>query len=307
MKTRMAWLWVAMNLSAPACQSDDDGDGSGYGGTGSIALDELNIATVTTALNSCLSDDGYLRTTIHLRGTQGGYSYQGLPLQCLASITDGCRDVFDCFGLSPRQREEECHTCQDNVAILCDPPFRWQCSRIDATCRSGTCVPRGREPCDANFRSVCDGEGRPNDCDDVIHKGPVCALFGLECDDGDEADAVCRGTGPACVVDDTFFYFDIAPVGQSCNGDMLTACVDGAMAELDCSLFGNGFSCQQVAGAYFCGSADECDPETYRENCQGNQIVFCNAGKIERVDCVQLGFLGCVDVGRARCEWRFTS
>jgi hypothetical protein len=37
----------------------------------------------------------------------------------------------------------------------------------------------------------------------------------------------------------------------------------------------------------------------------GCRIAICNAGTIERFDCLQLGFKGCTESRRARCEWEF--
>ncbi|HZF51711.1 MAG TPA: hypothetical protein VE093_23815 [Polyangiaceae bacterium] len=55
-----------------------------------------------------------------------------------------------------------------------------------------------------------------------------------------------------------------------------------------------GFSCQSLNTASFCGLAAECEPgSAYYATCEGTTVVFCNAGRIEKIDCTTLGFTGC--------------
>ena len=57
----------------------------------------------------------------------------------------------------------------------------------------------------------------------------------------------------------------------------------------------------------FCGIADECVPAAPAEgsgpdeSCEGSTLVFCNAGRIERIDCIELGFEGCRVDGDLGC------
>jgi hypothetical protein len=86
--------------------------------------------------------------------------------------------------------------------------------------------------------------------------------------------------------------------GVSCSGATLSACVGGKLATVDCSSRGPGFACQHVADDYFCGLAAECDPANDRgpstaASCNGTSLEFCNAGRLEHVDCLSLGFTGC--------------
>jgi hypothetical protein len=171
--------------------------------------------------------------------------------------------------------------------------IRWDCDAIDATCSAGMCVPRGGAACeDPSGVPTCDEEGRPLHCDDIVHRGPSCPSFGLECAAEGGYRGACRGTGAACTARDVDFAIDYY-AGVACSGDTLTACLDGRVGELDCTRFGRGFGCRQAAGAFFCGTASECDPVSFQPACEGARRVFCNAGKIERVDCAELGFSGC--------------
>jgi hypothetical protein len=267
-----------------------------------VSEDELARAAVT--LTSCLSGDGYYRAQTYLRGKVGGYSYFGGPCftACLAAVTNGCTGAIECMGFSDLQISDSCGTCQGNVAILCeDAQARRDCAKYGGTCSDGHCIPLGGAACDeATFESQCDSEGRPLHCAGTLQTGPACALFGLECKK-ESSDTWCVGKGEACSVSGAP-DFDVHYVGQVCNGARLNACVRGGLADLDCSLFGSGFSCQTSEGAYFCGTASECDPATFAKSCDGTNVIFCNAGKITRVDCTSLGFARCFDDPTFGCE-----
>ncbi len=267
-----------------------------------VSEDELARAAVT--LTSCLTGDGYYRAQTYLRGKVGGYSYFGGPCftACLAAVTNGCAGAVECMGFSDLQVSDSCGTCQGNAAILCeDAQARWDCGKYGGTCSDGRCLAPDHAACDeATFENHCDSEGRPLHCDGTLQVGLKCALLGLECKQ-EGSDAWCVGTGEACSMPE-FPYFDVHYAGQACNGTSLSACARGRRADLDCSLFGSGFGCQTHAGAFFCGTASECDPATFEKSCDGANVIFCNAGKIARVDCTALGFGRCFDDSMFGCE-----
>jgi hypothetical protein len=142
-----------------------------------------------------------------------------------------------------------------------------------------------------------------------VRPGLDCAELGLACvaDDAQNFGARCVGTGEACTnLSDPLFD------GMACAGNTLVACVNGRQHDLDCATMGEGFSCQMNAGIPFCGLAAECLPAHLQgaadrdvpqgglpePSCDGTAIVFCNAGRLERIDCTTLGFTGCdLDAG----------
>ena len=72
--------------------------------------------------------------------------------------------------------------------------------------------------------------------------------------------------------------------------------MNGGLHEIDCSEVGAGFSCQTFGTSAFCGLAAECDPSSGAVSdatCEGDQLVFCNAGRLDKLDCKSLGFSGC--------------
>jgi len=91
--------------------------------------------------------------------------------------------------------------------------------------------------------------------------------------------------------------------GLECQGDTLQACAGGRTTLLDCGVAAPGFGCQSVGGFAFCGLASEClpahlpgaDQAGSPTICEGSTVVFCNAGRIERIDCLTLGFDGCAE------------
>lgn len=281
------------------------------GGTGGGAkcpasqtfVDETLIPRAAVALNSCLSDDGFWRTQSYLRGTLGGYQYLATNfVECLASVTNGCAGVLDCYGLAPKGSADTCGTCQGNVAVTChaDGDYLWDCTKAGGTCQAGDCNVAGRPPCDTvGFQESCDPAGRPVHCDGNIFVGPTCAEFGLQCVSNTWA-TQCEGTGAECLSDNT--YFDIPYAGVACNGNVLDTCALSKRALLDCSCFGQGFSCQTAQGTSFCGVASECDPTNYPKSCDGDSVVFCNAGKLVHVACAALGFTaGCANSTKMGC------
>jgi hypothetical protein len=79
----------------------------------------------------------------------------------------------------------------------------------------------------------------------------------------------------------------------------MTACVGDAEHVIDCAALEPGFSCHapEVSGVprVVCGVAAECAPGDVQEpTCMdATTMAVCNAGRVETVDCTELGFTGC--------------
>jgi hypothetical protein len=143
----------------------------------------------------------------------------------------------------------------------------------------------------------CDASGQPLTCDHgLVHHGPDCAALGLRCDAG-----ACHGQGEQCKSDPPESEYRVDYVGISCEADVLHACVAGASHDLDCTALAPGSSCREVEGIRFCGLGAECVPGNqlgYEQTgtaiaCEGTVLSFCNAGRIDRIDCRDLGFESC--------------
>ncbi len=110
----------------------------------------------------------------------------------------------------------------------------------------------------------------------------------------------CVGAGAACTATSSGEDELVAPAGTGCSGDTLQACLGGHATTVNCAEQGPDFSCQSVQGAFFCGLAAECVPadnysgsDTSPPTCDGNVLTFCNAGRLEHLDCTTLGFTDC--------------
>ncbi|MGZ6093728.1 MAG: hypothetical protein ACXWUG_16980 [Polyangiales bacterium] len=225
-------------------------------------------------------------------------------IACLAAKTNGCQAVQDCLGISVDSAGGPCtEGCSGTVATACDDPLKFtvDCGRYGLSCNSRGCLPP-LPACDrTTFVPSCDG-GAPTFCNsDGLKHGLKCADYGMECGTqgmGTSTFAFCRGTGPVCNSGATTGLSISSRNGIACDGAKLRACVNGNEATFDCATIGKGFTCQSgtIGGksVAFCGLAAECDPTVSSQpSCEGNDLVVCNAGRIEKVDCTALGFSGC--------------
>ncbi|MBK6696735.1 MAG: hypothetical protein IPG50_31765 [Myxococcales bacterium] len=116
-----------------------------------------------------------------------------------------------------------------------------------------------------------------------------------------EALAQCRGEGPACGWSVRGAFTRDGDAIQ-CDGDALVSCVGGRLHHTDCSRLVPGSRCRAAGDAnrprFACLRALECDPEDKSGTvCDGKVAVFCNAGRVVRVDCTAIGFLACFGRG----------
>jgi len=272
--------------------------------------DAAQIALAAAVVGSCLPDDGVDRTATHMWSPQaasGRYYFRTqLQAECLAQSACGCAAAEHCLGYALGPNPSCTPGCADGVFTACGPEHDLDtgvrntvdCSSVALSCDPvASCTDGAATPCDDTaFTPACDAQGRPTFCaKGVVQHGPVCSTLGLRC-----AAVSCAGSGASCSNASPGEAGDIVIDGTACSGAMLNACVNGQTATLDCSQQGPGFSCQHVADKFFCGLASDCVPaDDYSPSpsdpakCDGSKVVFCNAGRLERVDCLALGFTGC--------------
>jgi hypothetical protein len=233
-----------------------------------------------------------------------------LQATCLASAHCGCQALEVCLGFTIGPVDPGCVTgCAGNVFTLCttDVAGKGYRASIDCSTEGLACDPQGicqEEPtqaCDpATFVPSCGKDGRSQICrskgaGNAAFPGAVCETMGLRCSDG-----VCTGQGATCTGGEPGPEGQTNFAGTACAGTSLVACVGGHEQTFDCTRIAPGFSCQAVSGTYFCGLASECIPgnipygrSVTPNTCEGTSAVLCNAGRIDRVDCLSLGFDGC--------------
>jgi hypothetical protein len=295
--------------SPGSCAGAASNEGKGWN-LGRPALDPDAAARAEVLLASCIPDD---RASSRLNGLYSRRTKDELwemdVVACLAGKSNGCEGVKECTGITVSVGETCEPGCNGNVMVACDSPLKFvaDCSKLGARCVTG----EGCVPCDSgatcsvvSYTGSCAG-GRPVTCSDHHEReGLVCADLGLQCSADpsslpDELYYGCYGSGASCQTDSS------GPgllVGVGCTGSTLDGCVGGLAFSIDCSQIGSGFSCQHPSGnLYFCGLGSDCDPTASADStCSGNGVTVCNAGRLDEIDCVALGFTGC-DPQWGRC------
>jgi len=125
-----------------------------------------------------------------------------------------------------------------------------------------------------------------------------CSLFEMICEELPSGGATCRGTGPVCA-EDIFV--------SRCDGDQVIYCAGGREVGMDCGLtLGPDYTClaDPVEGTAGCVPArEECNIYDHIDTCDGPFLVFCRSGRLDRIDCRELGYGGCVgEAGAAFCR-----
>ncbi|MBK8996260.1 MAG: hypothetical protein IPM35_11010 [Myxococcales bacterium] len=307
----VALFWMA---SAGGCGGSSDGGSSGGtctdpeapGAGWNLGLGTPDPAAALRAavmIASCIPDDdphGYLKDFYYERGDL--YDSNPSSIACVAARNDACAAVRDCLGLESDSGGPCEPSCSGSVLQACDDSlrFRLDCAKRNMQCSSSEgCIPCHPGPaCNKDTEDRCDGQV-PVNCRDG-HETPMadCGLLGLGCGIDEYGSARCAGKNGQCAANKGGEASIEA--GVSCSGTKLTACVNDGLFEIDCGDVALGFGCQTLGQASFCGLAAECDPSLADPSCDGDALVMCNAGKLEKVDCASLGFAGC-DAARARC------
>ncbi|MCB9582001.1 MAG: hypothetical protein H6717_33515 [Polyangiaceae bacterium] len=268
---------------------------------GHPALDPADAARAAALIGSCLPDDGaarYLAAYYYERDS--GERWRLDVVDCLAGKTNGCAAVTQCLGASADLTGPCEPRCAGSIFERCDDTlhFRIDCAKQGRRCDADQgCVACDAGPaCDySSYVDHCDGD-RPIRCLDGMETTlSPCALWGLTCvdDAATLGSAYCAGAEGSCTVD---HHGSPELAGVACTADGLQVCVNGGLHHIDCAEVGAGFTCQTLGSTAFCGLAAECDPtpSTVADaTCDGDSLTFCNAGRIDKLDCKQLGFTGC--------------
>lgn len=277
-------------------------------------LDPAAVAKAAVMIASCVPDDDphtYFKDWYFVRGDRHGRFLSWVD--CVAARSDGCQAVKDCLGVSFDLGGPCDVGCSGSVAQYCDDSLRLRadCAKLHARCEAG----EGCVPCDAGASCTstterCDGQTLVR-CDGGREvQGHDCGALGLQCDTmldfTGEPYATCRGPGAACSVDPLLGSAPLPHLhGDGCQGNTLTACVQGKLFDIDCGQIGVGFSCQSFDGKPFCGLGSECDGSVSNDSvdavCDATKLVVCNAGVFTKVDCKAIGFSDC-DPAIGRCR-----
>lgn len=320
------WVVLAVLAGVASCVGDDAGEAgdaqvagvNGFvptGGSGGSSGLGDRYARAAVVVGSCIPDDGVNRNSAHLWYGASNARIWGRfadKVECLATRGGGCAAVTACIGWNVSVATGACAGgCSGSTFAQCGDGYRYQvdCSKVGLACDPiAICSESPATACDREtFENSCDADGTPSICDDgaIIH-GPDCAALGLACADGS-----CIGKGEVCVGGARSYQGDVFYDGIECDGATLISCVYGREHRLDCASIAPGFSCQTHEGEAFCGLASECTPAAPAAGngpdaaCDGDAVVFCNAGRRVRVDCTALGFERCELADGAHCAPTF--
>ncbi|MEZ4438977.1 MAG: hypothetical protein R3B72_07800 [Polyangiaceae bacterium] len=266
--------------------------GAGPGGSGAgggTSLPQSLTARAGVFIGSCLPDDGISRVTRSLY--EGDFFPKAVDLGCFAQAQDGCASVEACVGITADAAGPCVPTCIGDAYEVCDDQLHVtvDCTVFDQHCvgNAGCSVSPSGAACDVtSFPGSCEGDVVVS-CEEGVEIRQDCADHGLTCQTGTDGYAFCTGTGAACTGDGN----------TTCDGTSLVQCLNGGEHRIDCAALDPSFSCQTGTSEAFCGVADECDPVTTVDTCDGDDVVYCHGGRLERASCAALGFSRCEALG----------
>ena len=234
-------------------------------------------------------------------------SWLSAPPTLEACIRDAksCSDVEECrTGAGDAKTASFCGKrtgvvagCEGNRLISCGDErtasFVMDCAALGATCREEraatgivirACFSADRCPANAP-EARCDGETAVIGCHDGAIEKTACSA-GTSCrertDENGDPTASCVLTRGSCSLFGS----------RGCDGDRLVECTRGHPAVTDCRAaglrcVGNGPRARCSVSANI-----ECDRERL-PSCDGEALVICAAGRLERVSCASIGMGPC--------------
>ncbi|TKC99264.1 hypothetical protein E8A74_38230 [Polyangium fumosum] len=233
-------------------------------------------------------------------------------VSCFKDKSNGCKAVEECLGVAKRMGHPcSDFACVDGVATRCSEGTGLDdlldCEWLGLECRgeSPWCYSAG-EPCDSTYAANCK-DGVPYECRyERVTRGLDCPAYGLQCyasTEGPYDTAGCgipfKGNCGDVVTEGAFRVLDWHS-GLSCvDSATVMTCFNRSQLPRDCTAVGEGFTCQPAKDLAqrqyaYCGLASECQPGDPRvATCEGDSLVVCNAGRIEKIDCKSLGFDSC--------------
>lgn len=297
-------LGIGFGMVLPACGDDDGGVVPPTSLTrdqalhACVAADACGVITYAYGGSYCLEtgwDQRFITATAPIWGS---------IFECVLDVVPDCDEVAKCFGGGA-----PLHSCSDitegycygAVRVDCDTPHQTlivqDCALANQTCTMANAsmtdrVPKcGKGPCiEGQSEALCQ-DSLLLSCAGGNYEVTDCSVQGLVCGDGSFGGKACVGTGAGC--GDTF--------AASCDGHVLTDCVNRKLRQLDCSTLPGNYTCSPVTNSCV-AAGNDCTPGD-PELCQGATIRMCVDGTWYDLDCADLGFTGCSvsPVGGAHC------
>jgi hypothetical protein len=263
-----------------------------------VAADACGVMTFAYAGSYCL-ESGWDQSFVTATSPMLAHTYE-----CVLEGVPDCAAVEACFGGgNPLQACTDITDgyCEGTVRVECDSVhqtfLRQDCHLANQTCTMTNAsltyrVPKcGMGGCvEGTDVAECQGYWLLG-CAGGNYEVTDCSAHGMTCGDGLTGGKACVGTGAVCPDD----------FPPSCDGPLLTDCVNRRLRKLDCSTLPGGQVCSTAS--YSCVPAGtDCNPGA-PEFCQGTTIRLCVDGAWKTLDCAELGFTGCSvsGAGGAHC------
>ena len=224
--------------------------------------------------------------------------------RCVLEHLGDCAGIQACFGggIPPAPCTSAADGyCNSNTRVYCDTfdqrLYTQNCLSANQVCVMTEVVQGVEAPvcglgaCDPNVDSA---ECRGNllvSCDGGVQILRDCAADGLVCGLGLQDRMACIGEGASC---------EEATFEPTCEGTVLTRCIQGHLNELDCATLPGDLTCEP--------GREQCVPagtqcESGQESCQVSTIRICLDGRFQVIDCTDLGFSRCETLsGGAHCR-----
>jgi hypothetical protein len=299
-------LLVLAVLSAGACSDDDGGSNQ----------NQPQIISRGDALRACLAADAcgvmrFLYASLCLEANWDHQYHTGTVAVwnaiyvCVLDHLGDCDAIANCFGAgAPPQPCDSTADgyCDGSIRYYCDTfdnkLYAQDCSAANQVCVMAQMSPTVQAPLCA--QGPCDSGSRPTECrgnllytcDQGAYVIRDCSAMGLVCGDSVTGpNQTCVGEGGGC---------DSNNYDPSCEGTVLTRCVQNRINVLDCSTLPGDLTCEP--GRDECVPAGtQCDPG--QESCQSGTVRICLDGSLEQIDCAELGLPACELIsGGAHCR-----
>jgi len=245
----------------------------------------------------------------HIVGREIGITL-GWVARCVVEAPLECGAVRACMGNGaeplPCTPLETPDRCEGSVLNQCSRAsgltFSFDCANVGMGCYlddDGT-AHCGLGTCSADdFLAGCFGDTLVL-CENGVVVPALCTAAGLLCVEGEGGPGRCAGDGEPC---------DEAAVERACDGDVLSGCLGGRLAEIQCGDVIEGWTCGPSEGTLGCVvPGGECWAypllgSSIEEDCDGESVVTCLDGFITHLACGDYGLGSCVDLGTAaRCS-----
>ena len=293
------------SIADASVNDGDTGDASVVVTAGDAPITPEVAARFAVLVGTCSPSTKAESVLRHLYDNEGPRHRRSIAA-CAAAKANGCLALSQCGGETYVRNGGECPArCDGDTVERCDNGFleRFDCAQRGLKCLTNqegalpTCSDPDAKTCvAAPGTTTCGSNGVTSECsfdNEREIRGVRCADLGMTC-----TAKGCQGMDGMCPM--TTPSSSITFAGTTCTGTKVAGCENGGRVAFDCGRHIIGAARQTTDDAGLVGSA-QCGIGTAcvmseidnTRTCDGDSVVICNRGRIDRVDCRALGFTGC--------------